>query len=139
MARKLQIDLGGVQVTARLLTDRAPKTAEALGRLGTVSGIARHAKWAGPAFYLQSDAPELAQLPLENRAHLLAPGAVVWAPTLGEFMVAYDDARLYDGATGGTHGTVVAEIDGDLAALGDQAYKLRSEGEKPLTMRVVEE
>jgi hypothetical protein len=136
--RTLEIDLGGVRVSARLLSESAPRTSEAIAKLGTISGTARHVKWGGPAFYLQSSDANLRDLPLENKAHLLAPGVVAWVPQLGELMVAYDDARIYDGAAGGLHGTVFAEIQGDLKELGDQAYKLRSEGEKPLRVTVQE-
>ena len=136
--RTLEIDLGGVRVSARLLSESAPRTTEAIAKLGTIAGTARHFKWGGPAFYLLSSDASLRDLPLENKAHLLAPGAVAFVPELGEFMFAYDDARIYDGAAGGMHGTVFAEIEGDLKELGDQAYKLRSEGEKPLRVTVQE-
>jgi len=137
VTRKLEINLDGVVVTASLLMETAPKTAQALLKACPLAGISHHARWSGPAFNLITRVEQLQGLPVENPRHLLAPGTVVWICQNSELLVAYDDVRLCNSPAQELFGNVVAEIDGDLGPLQAKGHSLRLEGEKPISIRVV--
>ena len=136
MAQKIEITLDGVVVTASLLTEAAPRTVHALLRACPL-GISHHARWSGPGFNLVTRVEQLQGLPVENPRHLLAPGTVVWICQNSELLVAYDDVRLCNGPAQELFGSVIAEIDGDLAPLQERGHSLRLEGEKPISIRAL--
>ena len=136
MGPKLEIDLEGFKITARLLVDAAPKTTAALRQALPASGMARHAKWSGPAFYLLMKPGTMPDLPLENAHHLLRPGSVVYVALNCEILMVYGDARLCDAPAVDLYGTVVGEIETDLAEVKQKVFQMRLEGEKPITIRV---
>ncbi len=137
MGSKLEIDLDGFKITAKLLVEVAPLTAAALVEALPVTGMARHAKWSGPAFYHLMKPGTMPDLPLENGHHLLRPGFVVYVAQNCEILMVYGDARLCDGPALDLYGTVVGQIETDLAAVKQKVFQMRLEGEKPITIRVV--
>lgn len=138
MAR-LEIDLDGVKVTARLLEDRSPATIAALKETLPVTGNALHAKWGGPFLYLLlKDKPRLEGLPFEKPIHIVPPGTVLFHPGICELVVAYDDVRFNDYGRTGNYGSVIGEIEQDLTELAEQAHKLRTEGAKKVTFRLID-
>ncbi len=136
---QLEIKLGNVTTRATLLSDAAPKSVAALKKSLPLQGSALHAKWCGPTFFLVLADTALNRLAqVENRIHLMPPGSVVWSPELGELFVAYDDARLYNGAAGGLYGTRLAQIDGDVSELAKEAFRMREGGSKPLSFKLAD-
>jgi hypothetical protein len=138
VARKLEITLDGVVVTARLLEEAAPETVKALFDVCPLEDVARHSRWSGSSFNVITRIERLQGLPVENSRHLLAPGTIVWiAPPESEFLVTYDDVRIYATAGKVLFGNLFAEIEGDLDKLRTAGHNLRLTGEKPISIRIV--
>jgi hypothetical protein len=87
VSRSVQIVIPAfeVQVRARLLTDRAPATCQAIWeQLEEPLEIAgTHAMWTGPEISMQippeAAVPGLSRIPAENQTVFPQPGALVWA------------------------------------------------------------
>ncbi len=138
MSKQLEIELDGVVVTARLLEDSAPETIKALFDVCPFEGVARHSRWSGTSFNVVSRVERLQGLPVENTRHLLPPGTLVWiGPPESEFLVTYDDVRIYATAGKALFGNLFAEIEGDLDRLRTAGHNLRLTGEKPIAFRIV--
>jgi hypothetical protein len=129
----LDIELGGVTFTARLLTDRAPRTCAALLKAVPFSGRAVHSTWSGNMIHT------LDELPLDVNATeapvgFQYPGLVTYSPSRRELSVCYGDAR-YRHSAGPEYVTPVAEIQGDLGPVIEVAARLQFEGATPIALR----
>jgi hypothetical protein len=134
----MEIGMDDAIVTARLLEEVAPETIKALLEVCPLEGVARHSRWSGPSFNVVSRIDRLQSIPVENSRHLLPPGTIVWiAPPESEFLITYDDVRIFATAGKTLFGNLFAEIEGDLDDLRKVGHNLRLTGEKPLFICMV--
>jgi len=145
----------GVRVRARLLTELAPATCEAIWRLAglqpTLTGV--HAAFTGRELSVRipkdiaAQAGGLEALPPENQTVLPLPGDLVWAylppyawggvpEPIYDLGIFYGrDSRLFL-PVGWVPGNRFAQVDSDdLAALADVASRAQVEGKKMLILR----
>ena len=139
-ARRIEIELDGVVVTARLLEERAPHTCALLwAALPYEDPKVTHAKWSGAMFH--TNAP--IDLPvgdghypfgIEGRCAFQAPGEMVYFRPAKEFAVAYGDAQ-FSWQTGPLSVSPVAMIEDDLTAFAAKAEELIWKGAKRFAIR----
>lgn len=129
----LDIEVGGVTFSGRLLTDRAPKTCAALLEALPFTGRAFHSTWSGNMIHTLDPLP-LAVAETEDPIGFQHPGLVVYSPTRQELSICYGDAR-YRYSGGPEYVTPVAEIQGDLAPVIAAAARLQFEGAMPIALR----
>jgi len=129
------LELDGVSATFRALRDEAPATAAMLTQQCPIRGMALHARWCGPAFFILLEKGSLQGVPLENRWHALPPGSIVCLPHYDEILITYGDALLRNGVGDVGQGSLVGMIDGDLSSLAAKAHLLRLQGAKPLVIQ----
>lgn len=141
----------GPSATARLLSEQAPATTDAIWELLAeplvVKGI--HAMWTGPEISLQVP-PErahdaLAHLPPENQTIFPQPGDLVWA-YLPPYAFGGMPDPVYDiGLFYGPHGRIFlpvgwvpanrfASLDGDFSEFADTCRQLRLAGAREVTL-----
>ncbi|HSE94785.1 MAG TPA: DUF3830 family protein [Methylomirabilota bacterium] len=139
MARRIEIELDGVVVTARLLEERAPRTCEAMWHALPYEDRVTHAKWSGAMFH--TNTPVLlgtwdGRYPhgIEGRCAFQAPGEMVYYEPAKEFAVAYGEAQ-FSWQTGPIFVTPVAVIEDDLTAFARKGEELVWKGAKRFVIR----
>lgn len=139
-ARRIEIELDGVVVTARLLEDKAPKTCDQMwAALPYEDPGVTHAKWSGSMFHTNKPI----ELPvwdghypfgIEGRCAFQSPGEVVYFPPAKEFAVAYGDSQ-FSWQTGPLFVTSMAMIEDDLTEFAKKAEELIWKGAKRFVIR----
>lgn len=155
--RRIQLDFyeEGIRVTARLLPDLAPVTAEAIWNLAALEPklVGVHAAFTGRELSVRvpteaaEQVPGLDALPPENQTVLPLPGDLVWAylPPYAWSGVAepiFDLGVFYGRDSrillpmGWVPGNRFAQVEeDDLAALADVCSRAQTEGKKLLVVR----
>jgi hypothetical protein len=137
--RRIEIELDGVVVTARVLDERAPRTCAAMWEALPYQDRVTHAKWSGSMFHTNTPI-ELGvwdgRYPqgIEGRCAFQAPGEVVYYEPAKEFAVAYGEAQ-FSWQTGPIFVTPVAVIEDDLTAFAAKGEELVWKGAKPFAIR----
>jgi hypothetical protein len=139
MARRVEIELDGVVVSARLLEERAPKTCGLLWAALPLEDRATHGKWSGEMVHTHTrlDLPVpagLSPFDIESPSAYQEPGQVVYFRPAGTLAVSYGEARFCWEA-GPLFVTPVALIEGDLTVFAKQAAALLWQGAKRLVIR----
>jgi hypothetical protein len=138
MMRRIEIELEGVTVTARLLDHKAPKVCQAFWDALPLEDDVAHAQWSGAMFHtVQNDWFDFeVDYPwgLENKSGYQAPGDVVYFPPSQEIAIAYGDAQ-FCWVTGNLIVSTIAQIEDDLTELAKRAERLQWEGSKQLIVR----
>ncbi len=139
MARKIEIELDGVVVTARLLEERSPKTCDLMWAALPYEDRVTHAKWSGEMFHTNTaiDLPVPGGMPpfdIESPSAYQAPGEVVYYRPGKEFGVAYGESR-FCWESGPLFVTPVARIEGDLTAFAKKGEELVWKGAKRFVIR----
>lgn len=132
--RFMEIDLDGTVVRAMLNESGAPKTSDALWSAFPFEGRAVHAQLSGDMFRMLDHAPLPDSLEVESRQTYQHPGSVVYLPTIHELAICYGICR-FKGHTGPLYLTPIAEIEGDVSALGETARTLMRRGARPIRFR----
>ncbi len=137
--RRIEIELDGVMVTARLLPERAPKTCDLMWDALPYVDRVTHAKWSGQMFHTNTpiDLPSGdGSYPggIEGRTAFQQPGMVVYYRPAVEFAVSYGDAQ-FSWETGPLFVTPVALIEDDLTAFAKKADELQWKGAKSFAIR----
>ncbi len=137
--RRIEIELDGVVVTARLLPERAPKTCDLVWAALPYEDRVTHAKWSGQMFHTNTPI----DLPVgdgsyphghEGATAFQSPGMVVYYRPAKEFAVSYGDAQFsWEG--GALFVTPVAMIEDDLAEFAKKAEELMWKGAKRFVIR----
>ena len=134
MARRIEIDLEGVVVTARLLDDKAPKACQAIWDMLPHEDMWTHGHWSGHMFHTNNHPKLNIEGRPENQAIFYEPGTVVLYPGLNELCIAYDMAQWrFLGRTGNV--SIVAKIEGDFTEFAKKAERLQWEGAKKVIFR----
>ncbi len=129
----LTVQIGLQSFTARLETERAPRTAAAfLARL-PFEGQLVQARWSGEAGWVPLADYDLG-VPYENATSHPAPGQVLWHPpglSEAELLVPYGSTSFSSrvGQLAGNHFLTIIDEHGDLAAVG---RRLLYEGAQPI-------
>ncbi len=137
--RRIEIELDGVVVTARLLSERAPETCDLMWAALPYEDRVTHAKWSGQMFHTNTpiDLPVgdgSYPLGIEGRTAFQQPGMVVYYRPAKEFAVSYGDAQ-FSWETGPLFVTPVAQIEDDLTEFAKKADELMWKGAKRFVMR----
>ncbi len=140
--RRIEIELDGVVVTARLLEETAPRTCALMWAALPYEDRVTHAKWSGQMFHTNTpiDLPAGDGMPpfdIESPCAFQAPGDVVYYRPAKEFAVAYGDAQ-FCWQTGPLFVTPVARIEGDLAPFARKAEELVWNGARRFAIRRAE-
>lgn len=137
--RRIEIELDGVVVTARVLDEIAPRTCAAMWGALPYDDRVTHGKWSGAMFHTNTPI-DLGvwdgRYPhgIEGRCAFQAPGEVVYYPPAKEFAVAYGEAQ-FSWQTGPLFVTPVAVIEDDLTAFARKAEELLWQGAKRFGIR----
>lgn len=81
--------------SADLLSEQAPKAVAALEKLLPLDDEVVHCIWSGQAIRLRKPVP-LGVPEFENRASILRPGGLYFAPQEDEFLICYGAAQARD-------------------------------------------
>jgi hypothetical protein len=137
--RRIEIELDGVVVTARLLEERAPKTCDLMWQALPYEDRVTHAKWSGAMFHTNTPIDLPAgdggyPFGMEAPCAFQAPGEVVYFRPAKEFAVAYGESQ-FSWQTGPLFVTPVAMIEGDLAEFAKKGDELVWKGAKRFVIR----
>jgi hypothetical protein len=137
--RRIEIELDGVVVTARLLDEVSPKTCGAMWDALPYEDRVTHGKWSGAMFH--TNTPIVlgvwdGRYPhgIEGRCAFQAPGEVVYYEPAKEFAVAYGEAQ-FSWQTGPLFVTPVAVIEDELTAFAQKGEELLWRGAKRFVIR----
>jgi len=135
MTKRVELEAGGVTVTAVLLEDLAPRTTKAFWDILPIEQTLRHVRWGGSGAYVierKLRDPEL--FPLENRVAYYFPNTIALKPEHGELAFSYgqSQARSLAGNGWAAH---FANVEGDTAAYLDLLARTQHEGAKPMIIR----
>ena len=129
----LTVQIGLQSFTARLETERAPRTAAAFLARMPFEGQLVQARWSGEAGWVPLADYDLG-VPYENATSHPAPGQVLWHPpglSEAELLVPYGSTSFSSrvGQLAGNHFLTIIDEHGDLAAVG---RRLLYEGAQPI-------
>jgi hypothetical protein len=131
----MEIDLDGAVVRARLNTEKAPKTSQAVWDALPFEGRAVHAQVSGDMFRMLDETP-VGDLELESTTYFQHPGSVVYYPGIKE--IAFCIGRAAFAATQGFFKvTPLAELElaSDYPAWAKKGDDLRITGTKRIRFR----
>jgi hypothetical protein len=137
--RRIEVELDGVVVTARLLDEVSPKTCDAMWDALPYEDRVTHGKWSGAMFHTNTPI-DLGvwdgRYPhgIEGRCAFQAPGEVVYYAPAKEFAVAYGEAQ-FSWQTGPLFVTPVAVIEDDRAVFAQKGEGLLRQGAKRFAIR----
>ena len=136
--RKIELELEGVTITARLLDKKAPKTCQAIWDILPFGDQVTHGRWSGGRLHT-NDHPKLnidaSHYPMiENPCAFQAPGDVVVMPLINEITVSYAPGSFrWMGQQWIV--TKVGVIEGDMSQFARKIERLQWEGAKKLVIR----
>ena len=142
-ARRIRLEVEGVQATAELYETLSPKSAEAFWQSLPIETALIPAKWSGQACYFEVTGKPLAELPEtpELGVTSIYQGYMVVFPSpargRAELLISYGLAE-YRWPTGRRYVTPLAELDGDGSALFDALRRTQSEGQTTVSVRRAE-
>ena len=134
MAKRIEIEVGGVTVTARLLEKEAPETSSRVWEALPVEATLRHMRWGGNAAYILAPSIKDPSAKVENQVSFYIPGTICLRPEHGEVAFPYGQAQARS-LTGNAWATYFADLEGDTNALFDQLRSTQRQGGKPITIR----
>jgi hypothetical protein len=134
-SRFMEIELDGVVIRARLNTEKAPKTSQAVWDALPFEGRAVHAQVSGDMFRMLDETP-VGDLELESTSYFQHPGSVVYYPGIKE--IAFCIGKAAFAATQGFFKlTPLAELElePDYLAWAGKGDDLRITGSKRIRFR----
>ncbi len=130
MARRIRLEVEGVQAVAELYEDLSPKSTAAFWESLPLEEPLIPAKWSGQAcFFHPGDGPLKQVTELENPVTSIYPGTIVVRPRGSEALLAYG-ASEYRWAIGTDYVTRVAKIVENGPAFLQVLARTHDEGEK---------
>jgi hypothetical protein len=135
MAKRIEVEVAGVTVTAVLLEELAPRTTSALWSILPIENTLRHVRWGGNGTYiLERRLRDPSLFPLENQVSFYFPNTIALKPEHGELAFSYgqSQARSLGGNGWASH---FANIEGDTTEFLKVLASTQHEGGKPITIR----
>ena len=139
--RKIELELEGVTVTARLLDKKAPKTCQALwDALPIIDDRTIHTAWSGSAWRTERNYQLLPEgEPVENVAERLQPGDVIYYANfripLLKVGVAYGPAQWLAPFRQPIDVALIAKINENLEQFREVCRRILFEGPKVVSIR----
>jgi hypothetical protein len=135
--RRITIDLDSTAVTALVLEDKAPVTAQRLWDQLPFEDRFTHSIWSGLMIHSHNHPKlelDVSRYPLaENAVAYLAAGDIVVWPPDGTLGIAYGPTQ-FRWMTGAWVVTKIGQIEGDLAAFARACYRMMFEGARRVTI-----
>jgi hypothetical protein len=140
---RLEIELDGKIVTARLLEESAPRTTAAFKSLLPLTGYATNTKWSGPMAHFWG--PERANRgsiglhvdPVERPTLFHWPGYLYHYPEWDGLRIPVGDAHM-SGAFRVAEMTPFAKFEGDWSSFRETGSNLYITGARPMSIRLLE-
>lgn len=127
-AKRIRLNVGGVEAVAELCEDVSPKAAAAFWESLPIEKKLTPAKWSGRACFLHPDAAPLKEITsLENPVTSIYPGYIVMRPRGSEILISYGEAE-YRWAVGVDYVTRLAKVVENGAALTDRLAQTHDTG-----------
>jgi hypothetical protein len=138
MAKRFELEVAGVIVTAVLLEDQAPQTSQAFWQALPIEQTLRHVRWGGNgAYVIDRKLRDDNLFPLENQVAFYFPDTIALKPEHGEIAFSYGQAQARS-LSGNGWAVHFANLEGDTAAFNMVLASTQREGGKPIVMRRVE-
>lgn len=134
MVRRIELEVEGVSVTARLFDEEAPESTQRLWEALPIHETLRHVRWSGNAAYVLVSQLKDPSMPLENRVSFYCPATIALKPQHGELALSYGQAQAREG-TGIGWATQLAALEGDVAPFLQILQRTQHEGAKRLIIR----
>lgn len=133
IARRILMEVDGVQAIAELYEELSPKTTEAFWQSLPIDTWLRPAKWSGEACYIHPESTALAQVAeLENPVCSIYPGTLVVRPRGTEALIAYGISEYRFAGIGTDYTTRVARLVENSQAFLQVLARTHYEGEKQI-------
>jgi len=135
--KRIAIEVEGVEVSATLFEDKAPRATELVWGALPLSADLRHARWSGNAAFVAAQALKTTDLGVENQVSFCYPGSLCLLPDRGEIVFAYgqSQARTEAGNVWASH---FGTLEGDTSALFAVLAETQRKGRKAITIRRLE-
>jgi len=133
-ARRIRINVDGVEAIAELQEESSPKATAAFWEALPIDKTLVPAKWSGRACFIHPGAGPLnAVETLENPVTSIYPGYIVMRPRGSEVLISYGESE-YRWAVGTDYVTRLAKIVENGAALQAMLERTHDEGDKHITI-----
>lgn len=141
--RKIEVEFDGVTLTATLLDELAPKTTAAFAKILPLSGKATNTAWSGNITRFWGPDGKEGHIPLditepEHGQNLHWPGYIYYYAGWRGIRICYGDNGCMSGPWSAASMTPLARFDGDWSAFRKKAEAQLTEGEKPLSFRLLD-
>lgn len=140
--RKIEVDFGGVTLRATLLEEMAPRTTAAFAKILPLEGKATNTVWSGQVTRFWGPVGERGEIALgidepENGQTLHWPGYIYYYAGYKGIRICYGDGVM-GGPWGAATLTPLAKFEGDWSAYRKVASAQLTEGQKPMSFRLVD-
>lgn len=134
MTKRIEVECGGVTVSAVLLEQEAPLTTQKFWDVLPIEQTMRHVRWGGNSAYTLVQSLKDPSFPVENRIAYYFPATIALKPEHGELAFSYgqSQARSLSGNGWACH---FANIEGDAGPFLAMLARTQHEGGKPLSIR----
>jgi hypothetical protein len=133
-ARRIRLNVDGVEAVAELHEELSPKASEAFWRALPIDKTLVPAKWSGRACFIHPGEGPLREIAeLENPVTSIYPGTIVMRPRGTEVLISYGESE-YRWAIGTDYVTRIAKIVENRAAFLAMLARTHDEGDKHITI-----
>jgi hypothetical protein len=139
MARRIRLNLDGVEAVARLHEEAAPETVARLWAVLPIETTLRHVRWSGDAGYILISQLADKAHPVENRISFYPPASIAFRPEHGEMAFSYGQAQARDQAHVAAWACHLGTLETNVGAFLARVEATRAEGGKPLRLAREEE
>lgn len=137
-ARRIRMEVDGVQTVAELYEELSPKATEAFWKSLPIDTWLRPAKWSGQACFIHPRSAALAEVTeLENPVCSIYPGTLVMRPKGSEALIAYGISE-YRWAIGTDYVTRIAKLVENVSPFLTVLARTHDEGEKQIRITRIE-
>jgi hypothetical protein len=133
-ARRIKLNVDGVEATAELCDDLSPKATAAFWEALPIEKTLVAAKWSGRACFIHpGEGPLRSVEALENPVTSIYPGYIVMRPRGTEVLMSYGEAE-YRWAIGTDYVTRIARVVENQAAFLARLARTHDEGDTQITI-----
>ena len=133
-ARRIRLNVDGVEAIAELQENLSPKATAAFWEALPIEKTLVAAKWSGRACFIHpGEGPLRAIESLENPVTSIYPGTIVMRPRGSEVLISYGESE-YRWAVGTDYVTRIAKVVENRTAFLDMLARTHDEGDKQITI-----